>query len=276
MTMSSARKFKQLAIIFVLACVSVVSFQNCGADFAVREGLSLSSSGLACEAQLKSQFESTYAPWLQTNCSNCHVTGPGKGSFASSNTTTSFSAFLLATSDRIDTLAVSSSHAAPFTGTQNQEAINAVSGSWNQAVDACKAGTGQTDTSGAATIAKSMAATATDKDLTWNLDSELQTGAEDLGGATLTIAVRVVTANGYTTYFFNRPRLKAGTRPIHIGKMMLKINNQMQSLGTTWSQLDAVVPAGQTVTLSTSQLFLEYFPTTDDKLSISLGTLEAQ
>ncbi|RYZ72658.1 MAG: hypothetical protein EOP05_10780 [Proteobacteria bacterium] len=277
---SSARKFKQLALIAVLAVINVVSFQNCGADFAVRSDLSMGGgfqAGASCESQLQGQFQSTYAPFLSTTCKGCHVPGgAGKGAFAQSDKGGAFSAFLLATSNRIDTLAVSSSHAPGVTGPGNESAISSASQAWNAAVTNCKAGTGEDTGSGAVTSDKAMNATATDKDITWNLDSEMSVGTGNYGGATLTIAVRAVTANNYTTHYFNRPRLKAGTRPLHAESIMLKINGQLQNLGTIWSLTSGDVPAGQTVTLSTVQLFLEHPTLPSDTLAISFGKLEAQ
>lgn len=274
----SMQKFRQIALIAVLAVASVVSFQNCGADFAVRSDLSMAGpfhAGSTCESQLQSQFESTYAPFL-SKCSGCHVPGGmGKGAFAQSDRAGAFNAFLLATSDRIDTLAVTSSHASGITGAMNQDAVNTASSAWNAAVTNCKAGTGQNTGGGAVTSAKTMDAVATDKDIVWNLDSDMSVGTGNYGGATLTIAVRAVTANGYTTHYFNRPRLKAGTRAVHVESLMLKINGQLQNLGTIWSLLNSDVPAGQTVTLTTVQMFLEHTSSPSDTLAVSFGKLEA-
>ena len=272
---------RQLTFLFILAVINIVSFQNCGQDFAVRRDLNLASfsAGSSCESQLQPAFEASYGSFLSSTCVACHVPGgPGKGAFAQSNSSAAFSAFLLATSDRIDTLAVSSSHASPFTGTQNQTAINTASATWNQAVAACKAGTGGggSEDSGVVTMPKVMDATATNKDITWNLDTEVASGGGGTGGATFTVAVRKVTAAGYTTYFFNTPRLKAGSKPLHIEDIMIKINGQTQTLGTTWIMANADVAANATVTLATSQLFLEYVDSASDTLAISIGVLETR
>ncbi len=70
-------------VLVVLAALQLVSYQNCGSDFVVKDGLVLASAlGSACEASLEAEFKSSYQSFLKTNCATCHTSaGPGNGAF---------------------------------------------------------------------------------------------------------------------------------------------------------------------------------------------------
>lgn len=260
----------------VLALIQLISYQNCGSDFAVKQGLNLASSASVCESSLEADFQASYYAFLKNNCASCHTSkGPGNGAFADGNVDLAFNAFLDAGSDRIDVNATNSAHAGGYTGPQNTSAINLASQQWQAAEAQCKAGA--SGASGPTTLAKAMNATATAKDISWNLDTETDSRPSSTGGATLLISVReAASANGTPVYYFSNPRLKAGSKAVTIAGLMVRINGQEQVLGSTWSRISQTVNPGATVMLSTATMIVEYPSfTSGDMLSIAITSLSA-
>lgn len=244
------RRVRQLVGLVVLALVQLVGYQNCGADFSVKSGLNLgnASLGSVCEADLEAQFESSYWPFVKQNCATCHTgAGPGTGAFASSNPDVAYQSFLLVTSSMIDQNATNSAHAGGYTGPQNNSAITVASQEWAAAESTCSGGSTAADNS-AITTSKTMNATTAVKSLTWNLDSELAGKSVSTGGATLTVSyIMGTSADGSHLYYFSDPKLQAGSKAVEITGMMVRINGQEQTLGSTWSRLDMSATAGQLI-----------------------------
>jgi hypothetical protein len=263
----------------VLALVQLVVYQNCGSDFIVKDGLSFSAgSSSVCEASLVADFQSSYYSFLKTNCATCHTSGgSGNGAFADSNMDVAFSAFLNVGHERIDINATNTAHSGN-SGSQHTSAVATAGQQWENASASCKGGGGST--SGGTqvrSVEKVMGATTTAKDISWNLDSEINQ-AGSTSGATLTIAVRQIPSpNGTPVYYFSNPRLKAGTRSVRLKGLMININGQEQVLGSTWSRADSTAAAGATVTMSTAQVMLEYPAfSASDTLSVTIDSLTTQ
>jgi hypothetical protein len=261
-----------------LAIIQLVSYQNCGADFVVKDGLNVSASSSACELGLQSEFQSSYYSFLKTSCASCHTgNGPGQGAFAANDPSVAFAGFLAVGSDKVDSNATNSAHAGSYTGAQNSSAIALASQQWAAAEASCKAGGGGSGDSGAITKSKlmSIAPNAVAKDITWNLDTELASGAGMSGGASLIIAVRQIpSANGSPVYYFSNPRLKGESNSVSISGLKVRINDQEQTLGSTWSRTSGSAAAGATVVLSASQMILEYdAASANDTLSISIDSV---
>src|SRR5690606_30570177 len=91
------------------------------------------TSGLAtseaCNNILFEEFKKGYYPFLRTNCSTCHASGPGSGFFASTNERLSFNAFMSKGEQKVAEFATST-HKPPNTGTQHTQAINNLRASW--------------------------------------------------------------------------------------------------------------------------------------------------
>lgn len=271
----STQRLRLMAGLLVLAAVQLVSYQNCGADFVVKNGLNIASSLSACELGLQSNFQSSYYTFLKTSCASCHTgNGPGQGAFAANDAGVAFSAFLGAGSAKIDANATNSAHAGGYTGSQNSSAITLASQQWAAAEASCKAGSGQGLTITTAKL-MSVTANAAAKDISWNLDTELLSGGGSTGGATLIIAVQQMPSpNASPVYYFSNPRLKGGTTAISLSGLMIRINDQEQSLGSTWSRVSATASAGATLVLSASQMILEYDAAApSDTLSVSINSL---
>ena len=276
--------WKSLGAMAALVLVQLVAYQNCGSDFVVKSGANLSSASSSVEA-LEPQFEASYYTFLKTNCVLCHSgAGPGQGAFASSDSTVAFNAFLLATSNgtdtasKIDANATNAAHAgASYTGSQNTSAITLAAQEWAAAM----AGTagGATTTPVIVTSAKTMAATAVDKDIVFNFATDLSSmSGSALGAGSLTIAVHTaLSPNGSPVYYFSNPRLKGGTNSVSLRGLMVRINGQEQTLGSTWSRVSATSAPGVSTVLSTATLIIEYDASTAaDTLSMSIDSLSAQ
>ena len=274
-------RWTSLGAFALLALAQLVIYQNCGADFVVKDGLSLASTSSVCEEGLIDNFKSSYQTFLKTNCKDCHTSaGPGNGAFADSNADLAFNAFLNIGYERVDVNALSSSHAGSYTGPQNSSAITLASQQWAAAEATCKAGTAG---SGGTTIDikttnKIMNAAATAKDITFLLDSELNVAGLNSGGAKLIVAViEAPSANGTPVYYFSNPRLVGGTKSVSLTGLMVRINGQEQVLGSTWSRVSATAVPGATVVLSTAQMIVEYPAyATSDTLALSIDSVSAQ
>lgn len=269
------KQWRRTAFVATLFVFNIVSFQNCGSDFVIdKKALSGNSFGYLCGSDLSAPFAGTYHPILTTSCQSCHTPGgPGKGAFASGDLGIAFSAFQLATPEMINVYAINPSHAPGYTGPDMQEKIASASDAWNSAVSACKDDAGLS----AMTTPKLIGATGTYKTLTWDLDTDLTSGAENLGGAKFSIRVRTLTDSGVVMYYLTSPTIATGTRAVHVADIKVRINGIEQSLGTTFTRIDEEVPAGQTgQVLSTATMVIEHTVNDADVLAISFGALEAR
>ncbi len=134
------RRLSQIGILSVTFVVLLVGYTNCSAPFGSAGGAgspaNLSSEGSICEATLRDAFNATYRPLFRDPqlCLGCHVDeGVSPYKFASANLDKSWSAFKVLDLNKIDSNAVSPSHAAPVTGPQNQEKFVAARNAYDQA-----------------------------------------------------------------------------------------------------------------------------------------------
>jgi hypothetical protein len=280
-TRNSNRKAQRVGAAVALVLLQLVSYQNCGSDFVVKDGANfVSSASSSCELTLAPDFQASYYPFLKTNCASCHTSrGPGNGAFADSSPDIAFAAFLTTGRSRIDINATNTAHSGN-SGPQHTSAIAVAGQQWQNAEASCNGGPAGAGGPTAGTILtkeKVMQANATAKDLVWNLDSELSQPVST-GGASLTVAVREApSANGTPVYFFSNPRLKAGSKSVSLKGLMIRINGQEQALGSTWSRVDGTAAPGATTPLSTAQVILEdngY--SVSDTLSLKIDSVTAQ
>lgn len=272
--------FRILGLV-ALTAMTLVGYQNCGNDFAATSAR-LSSYGVGsgtCESELIEPFKNSFQPLLTTNCRACHVPGGlGKGAFASPDASIAFQDFLFASADKIAFNATSASHAPGITGPTLQSQVDVAKQTWDTAVADCKSGVDGLDSGSGATVPKPMEATTANKTITWNLDTELASGAGAYGGAKFSIQVRMATnASGVTTYYLTNPTVTTGTSALQIGQLTVSINGQAQPLATTFSRLDAEVPANTSNSrLSASTMIIESPVKPTDTLKISFGILKTK
>lgn len=304
----------------IAAGVLVIGYQNCGTDFTPSSLTSASlnssgggdssntpgggngngnnngngggngggNSGGCTEDQLKAAFSTSYQLLLSSTstCKACHIAGgAGKGAFASADTTEGYNAFKLVDINKINSYVVLASHAAGFSGPQNQAALDTAKTNWNNSVAACSAsstpppsGTPPTGLQ-AVTTAKVIAATTTNKTISWNLNNELAVGSGNYGGATISIRIRTQTdaTTGLKTYYLTSPTLTTGTSPITLTGIMVRINNTTITLATTFSRVTTQAPPATTNrVLSTATMLFEYNVQATDTLALQFSDLQAK
>lgn len=269
-----------------LLAIVMMTFQNCGSDFVMKDSLDLASgvteSKIACELQA---FQSSYMPFL-AKCKNCHIPGgSGAGAFSSTNVEVAHNAFLLATTAKIDERAVNVNHAPGTTGPANQAAIDTARPQYENALAACNGGGGDDepvgtglDTNPAVTIAKNLPATGT-QTLTFNLASEVTSG-QSVPGATFSITITAsATAGGGVLYQFSQPRVTTTTSGLRVANVMFDFNGNDLPLVTTYSRVDRTLGTNQTnVSLSGASTAYEAPAPggTPHRLGISFGILVPQ
>lgn len=269
-------RWRLMAGLAALTVIQLISYQNCGADFVVKDGLNIAASSSACELGLQAEFQSSYYSFLKTSCASCHTgNGPGQGAFSANDPGVAFAAFLAVGSDKVDSNATNSAHAGGYTGSQNSSAITLASQQWAAAETSCKGTGGISPSIITKSKLMSIVANAAAKDITWNLDTELASGTGTTGGASLIIAVQQIPSpNGSPVYYFSNPRLKGGTKPVSLTGLMMRINGQEQTLGSTWSRSTGTAATGATFVLSMSQMILEYdAAAASDTLSVSINSI---
>jgi len=302
------------ATLMVAAGVLVIGYQNCGTDFTPRSltSVSLNSSGgggpsntpndgnnnggggnggggatgSCTEEQLRTAFSTSYHLLLSSTstCKACHIAGgAGKGAFASADATEGYNAFKLVDINKLNSYVVLASHATGFSGPQNQAALDTAKTNWNNSVTACAGNAGPTPPPSAGlravTAAKAIAATTTNKTISWNLDNELAVGSGNYGGATISIRIRTQTdaTTGLKTYYLTSPTLTTVTSPITLTGIMVKINNTTMTLATTFSRVTTQAPAATANSvLSTATMLFEYNVQTTDTLALEFTDLQAK
>lgn len=248
-----------------------------------------------CEADLMNLFARGYQPFLQTNCSLCHVNGPGKGQFAHSDINIAYNAFFQTGYVKVSNNAVSSSHQPPYSGPQHILAINDLKIEWQKGLTDYAACTGNPiapPTVDPATIvqyettqkASGVSATTTSKKLVWDLNTEIlkinAAGAVPvLPGAKFELTVNYgKTAGGEIFYTFSQPRIYDATVDIHIKGLYVKINNRMLNYQTTFRFLDKNlyknIPYGAAALISTGSLVSPGIVSPADQISVAFEALE--
>lgn len=305
-------KYIRILLFSVIGSTLLVSYTNCGkgksADSASGALGSIGDSFNAadvCEEEEIDVFDRGYHQFLAETCKNCHISGPGKGTFASPDKVTAFSGFNMLGYDKISQYAVNSSHNPPYTGTQNLEIINSLRLQWQtfQKMKAtCDGGSGATTENEVFTpqfettsqnIPQINATTTTvrvngadttvttfdRKVLTWDLNTSMSSvsGKEipNLNGAQLSVTVsgfRIPT--GETAYLFSLPQLKVGNYSLHVKGLNFRINGFAVGYATTFKKLDTNAYMGTTALLSPGSLVSVGRLGASDTLAVQFGDLE--
>jgi Predicted solute binding protein len=249
------------------AGILLVAFNNCGEGFIMQEMSSTDAmflSGKACDEQLMKVYQSTYHGFLNKTCQNCHISGPGIGTFASENVKVSYNSFMSIGSEKISSHAVSDTHKPPYTGSQNTAAINSYKTTWAAAQEgyaSCVAQNGGGGDDGGTdnlpknvvrSIAKQVPAnlSTTFQKLEFDLDAQTTNKVPLVAG----IELRVAVLNGVTQgYEFRNPtlRLKAANSGAHNARALnIVINNILQTDITTYVNIDSNVDSTTAVNLA--------------------------
>jgi hypothetical protein len=272
------------AIAFILlSCF----YTNCsGFQAPSEDSASFASSSTGnCDADLLSVFQSSVQPFFRSTstCIGCHIEGGvGIGAFASSDVNTSFGAFNGSGFAKVQYMATNPQHKPPFTGIQNQPAMDKIGTVWNAAQTqhlSCvsKLQNGGVDNSlltapkvapsiYTAQVVKNAAGVITSvtsptQTLTWDLSngSDLDAKVTRSIGAKITIDVKVLyqiinnvaTAKGYV---FSNPQmaLKATGQQVVVEGLFFQINGRAIDSQTTFTNLSRVVSGTSFVPLMTA------------------------
>lgn len=266
------RGFASRLLIGLSSAVCILLFQNCGADFVPLSDAELLSLGnFVCGSSLEESFGKSYQPFVRQNCASCHGSTQSP-KFALADTALAYAEFNKTTQATILSYATNPSHGGGAGGPENSDAILRAQNNFNS----CKStGGGSSGVITARTQPLTLGATATIalKSYT-NLDTQLELGATNLGGARLHFQVRVDTTQAIPAYVIARPSLQTGTSTVAVKSITIRINGVTIPAATAFNMVDKVINpntnplAGQTPNgnLSTGSAVFEYpgaNPTTD-------------
>ena len=242
-------KTKRILAFAAFMIPMTVLFQNCAPGFFVdQDALSNNSSAAAaatnivCGSTLEETFSKTYWPIATTSCAACHFTGGSAPSaFAASQLSAAYAGFQTATQEKILTNGTNPAHGGGAGGEKNRSAITQAQTDFN----ACKAApTPVSGTTTARTTAVALAATATEKIVTINLDSGLDLGSTNLGGAQLQFIVKTSTVGTTPAYLISNPSLHTVNSTVQVKGVKIKINGTTDPTWTAFSQIDRTINAG--------------------------------
>lgn len=278
---------------FILgSSLMLVFYNNCSA---VHDGSSSLSSSQACNLLYKDEFLRGYGPFLKNNCASCHsFQGTGNGAFADSDDDIAFEAFVVRGNNLVRQRALNPQHQPPFTGAQHTATLTEIDNTWNAIkaqVDLCIAASGgepSTVSNGiladdpvptqgtVTTFLKLIEAGPSSRTLSWNLESEIASPRGlSLTGAQFQIDVQATTTlNGEKTYIFSKPRLTAGSDPLHMMYIEFVINNELVQSATSYHSVNRRVPAGGEREAAVGSIAVAYDLRSTDTIAISFGLLD--
>ena len=280
-----SRGFASRLLIGLSAAVCMIMFQNCGADFVPMSDAQLAGLGkFVCGTSLEQSFAKSYQPFARANCVACHG-GSQSPKFALADTALAFAEFNKTNQETIYAYATNPSHGGGAGGTRHENAIMTVQNNY----DSCKSGGGggSTDVVTARTQPLPLTATATIALRSYaTLDSQLELGATNLGGARFHFQVRIDTTQQVPAYIIARPSLQTGTSSVAVKNIRIRINGVRIPAATAFMMIDRVIPpntnplAGQVPNgnLTTGSAVFEYAGANaaTDTIQFEFETLTAQ
>ncbi len=293
---------KHVALIGILGGLAVsLLFNNCTAehngDFASEEGFSVVGETNFVPCAFKDDmdlFGKTFAPFLRTNCSSCHVEGGlGKGAFASSGALVAFNSFDLVGYEKVSQYAVNDSHKPPYSGSQHNGRVSLLQDQWIKGLEniaECKASGGggvsipvidpekRLDTK---SLPLNLNDVTVETTVQWTLEKDLldKNGTITLpnaGNAIFSLTIRRATVNGKPMYEFTQPTLKAVGTDLIIQSLLVKINGRMINGQTTFRYVDEGVRASdpEPTLLGPGVMLVDGVITPYDLVSVSIGILQ--
>lgn len=234
------RGFASRLLIGLSSAVCILLFQNCGTDFVPMSDEDLASLGtFVCSPDMANNFGKTYKPFVRKNCASCHgATQSPK--FALADTNLAYAEFLKTKEDTLLKYGSNPSHGG---GAGREEHTGAIVLAQSR-FDSCKnGGVAPTDVVTARTQPLVLGATATIALTSFTtLDSQLELGATNLGGAQLHFQVRVDTSQAVPAYVIAKPSLQTGSLSVAVKNITIKINGVKIPSATAFMYVDKVIP----------------------------------
>ncbi|HVK60348.1 MAG TPA: cytochrome c [Bdellovibrionales bacterium] len=130
----------------------------------------------------------------------------------------------------------------------------------------------ENETAGLTTSHKAVGDTATSKVISWNLASDVTQGTP-IPGVTLSISIVKFTPTdgSQETYFLTAPTITTGSQAIELRSLKMSINGVRDDIGTTFTGLDRVIAANQTVVLSSATLLYQLDQPANANDTIAMG-----
>jgi hypothetical protein len=235
---------------------------NCGEGFVaikLNDNINLFSlaPGETCEESLVRVYSNTYHPFLSQTCKNCHVDGPGIGTFASADVMNSYLSFSSIGAEKINSQALNANHKPPYTGPVNASKINKAKTDWAAAqvgYASCIASEGGATTSKYQVISISKVVPA-------NISTTFQRMEWDLGNENLSalplvagIEIRKYELNGSTKgYEFRNPTLRLKSENLgayNARSLYLNINDVQNTEISTYMNIDKNITTATDLNLS--------------------------
>lgn len=260
-----------------------------------------------CNQTEEEIFSQGYHNFLKNKCYLCHVSGPGKGTFAHPDSSIAYPAFKTLGIDKISSMAVNDSHNSPYTGSHNINTINDLKAQWSTfQIEKAKCGiqnpqptqnTTSTYTPHFLTNKKPIPTiTGTPSTININgtvmetisyntvevifeLDSELtkltETPLPITSGAKLSISLTgYSTSTGATGYLIQMPKLIAGTTSLNIKGLHPLINGRPISYAYTFQHINKDVYKQTEVMLSGGSMLALGPLINGDQISLNIESLE--
>lgn len=307
------RKFKKALGPFAFISILLIGFNNCGQHFSSSDQANMSStlnppgsgSGAlsdsdilndksVCEKDLMLHFANGYHNFAKTNCTLCHVAGPGKGRFASNNLEDAFNDFMQSGYSKFSSNATGA-HNPPASGPQHVQEINELRLGWQKAIlDYDKCSGSDLSSQGEDLATKITLETSQklipemeigeNKTVTWTVNTEIKnvngaTQLPNLPNAQISIQVgKNKTSGGITYYTLFSPKLFGSTFDARVQSIFVKMNGRLQNYPTTFKYLDASVRANTSnsnaALLSTGSIVIPGVFSSMDKISLSFIQIE--
>lgn len=300
---------------FTFLAVILLNYSNCSSSKMTYDEnyqkSSNSSAGLGdvCSQSELDLFSLGYHSFLKTNCTSCHFSGPGKGTFAHPDANLAFASFQSLGVDKISSMAVSDSHNFPYTGGHHLEAVNNLKSQWKtyQIEKAnCKT-PGSTPTDDPTTSRSFNPQFMTNKKtfpaikgtpsritvngsaidvitynstvVTFNLDQDLLAMTEkpvpSTGGASLSIVISGYSnPSGATGYLIQMPKLKAGSSSLNLNGLHVLMNGRPVGYSYTFQRVDTSVYKQNEVMISGGSMLVLGPMEEGDQISLSIGDLK--
>ncbi len=236
-TENTARGFALRLLLAVISAVCVVSFQNCGADFAVMDNQQLLASlgNTACTGDLKTDFSTTYYPFFKTSCASCHNTS-APVNFAQPSLDASFMEFEKTTTEKIRQYAINPNHGSGAGGPKNEAAITAAAEGYAACKNTPAPVSGGTITARTNPVVVTATATAALRSIA--LTTQLQLGSGNFAGAKFHFQVRTELVGTMQVYYIIKPSLQTVTNGVVIKGIHIMVNGKPITTATTFISVD--------------------------------------
>lgn len=234
------RGFASRLLIGITSAVCILLFQNCGADFNPLSDAELASLGqFFCSATPEQNFAKTYQPFFRQNCAGCHGVSQSP-KFALADTALGFAEFNKTKEATVLAYGSNPSHGGGAGGDRNVSSIGLAQSQFDSCKTSDSAGT---DVSTARTVPLTLGATANIALKSFaTLDSQLEMGSTNLGGAQFHFQVRVDLTQAVPAYIVARPSLQTGTATVAVKNITIRINGKRITSATAFVAVDKIIP----------------------------------